>query len=56
MITILQQIINTIFDHGSVTDILKVGLLTPVFKNTGNIAVVINYRGITILPVINKII
>ena len=28
----------------------------PVFKNKGNIAEVINYRGITVLPVINKII
>ena len=54
MITILLQIVNAIFDHGSVPDILKVGLLTPVFKNKGNI--VINYRGITVLPVINKII
>jgi hypothetical protein len=56
MITIILQIVNTIFDHGSVPDILKVGLLTPVFKNKGNIAEVINYRGITVLPVINKII
>jgi hypothetical protein len=56
MITILLQIVNAIFDHGSVPDILKVGLLTPVFKNKWNIAEVINYRGITVLPVINKII
>ena len=56
MITILLQIVNTIFDHGSVSDILKVGLLTQGFKNKGNIAVVINYKGITVLPVINKII
>ena len=56
MIIILLQIINTIFNHGSVPDILKVGLLTPVFKNKGNKTEVINYRGITVLPVINKII
>jgi hypothetical protein len=56
MIIILLQIVNTIFDHGSVPDILKVGLLTPIFKNKGNIAEVINYRGIIVLPVINKII
>jgi hypothetical protein len=30
MITILLQIVNTIFNHGSVPDILKVGLLTPI--------------------------
>jgi hypothetical protein len=45
LITILLQIVNAIFDHGSVPDILKVGLLIPVFKNKGNIAEVINYRG-----------
>ena len=56
MITILLQIVNAIFDHGSVPDILKVSLLTPVLKNKGNIAEVINNRGITVLPVINKII
>jgi hypothetical protein len=35
---------------------LKVGLLTPVFKNKGDKNCDTNYRGITVLPVINKII
>jgi hypothetical protein len=54
MITILLQIVNTIFDHGSIPDILKVGLLTSVFKNKGNIAEVINYRGIIIETIIKN--
>jgi hypothetical protein len=49
MITIILQIVNTIFDHGSVPDILKVGLLTPVFKNKGNIAEVIYIESILYL-------
>jgi hypothetical protein len=48
--------INIIFHHGSVPDMLKVELLTPVFKNKGNKNCATNYRGITVLPVINKII
>ena len=56
MIIILLPIINTIFDHGSVPDILKAGLLRPIFKDKGNIAEGINYRGIIVLPVINNII
>jgi hypothetical protein len=31
------------------------GLLTPVFKNKGTRQQAINYRGITVLPVIGKI-
>lgn len=35
---------------------LKTGLLTPIFKNKGEKNQASNYRGITVLPVINKII
>ena len=52
----LLKMINIIFHHGNAPDILKVGLLTPVFKNKGDKNCAINYRGITVLPVINKII
>jgi len=34
---------------------LKLGLLTPIFKNKGVRQQAINYRGITVLPVISKI-
>lgn len=49
----LLKIINTIFHHGSVPDMLKVGLLTPVFKNKGDKSCARNYRGITVLHVNN---
>jgi hypothetical protein len=32
------------------------GLLTPIFKNKGTRQQAINYRGITVLPVIGKIV
>jgi hypothetical protein len=41
---------------GIVSEILKLGLLTPVFKNKGSNKCAVNYRGITVTPVIQKII
>ncbi|CAC5372934.1 unnamed protein product [Mytilus coruscus] len=35
---------------------LKEGLLTSVFKNKGEKNIATNYRGITVLPVLNKVI
>ena len=35
---------------------LKVGLLTPIFKNKGLKSQATNYRGIAVLPVISKIV
>ena len=43
-----------IFKLGSISESLKMGLLTPVFKNKGRRQQAINYRGITVLPVIGK--
>jgi adenine-specific DNA methylase len=48
--------INQIFKTGEVPNMLKRGLLTPIFKNKGSKKVSTYYRGITILPVMNKII
>ena len=45
-----------IFKLGSISESLKMGLLTPVFKNKGRRQQAINYRGITVLPVIGKIV
>lgn len=53
---LLRSIINDILQHGTVPETLKKGLLTPVFKNKGNRQQATNYRGITVLPVISKII
>ncbi|XP_063427548.1 uncharacterized protein LOC134711049 [Mytilus trossulus] len=53
---LLLRLINLVFKHGYVPDILKKGLLAPVFKNKGDRCHAANYRGITVLPVVNKII
>lgn len=56
LIPLLSSIFNQIFTTGSIPDVLKVGLLTPVFKKKGSKNDVGNYRGITVLPVLNKIV
>ena len=53
---LLLNTINLMFKKGLVPDLLKAGLLSPVFKNKGNKNVSNNYRGITVLPVVNKIV
>ena len=52
----LTEIINTVFRFGRVTETLTIGTLTPVFKNKGSSTEAKNYRGITVLPTITKII
>ena len=54
-INMLLSIINCIFESGTVPDCLKTGLLTPIFKNKGEKNQSKNYRGITVLPVIGKV-
>ena len=49
-------IINSVFRFGRVTEALSIGTLTPVFKNKGLSTDAKNYRGITILQTITKII
>ncbi|CAC5374708.1 unnamed protein product [Mytilus coruscus] len=53
---LLVPLVQCIFKHGSISEKLMMGLLTPVFKNKGTRQQAINYRGITVLPVIGKII
>jgi hypothetical protein len=52
----LLLITNEIFRQGRIPETLKAGLLTPIFKNKGLKTQVTNYRGITVLPVISKIV
>ena len=52
----LLLITNEVFRQGRVPETLKAGLLTPIFKNKGLKTQATNYRGITVLPVINKIV
>jgi len=54
---LLTLLVGSIFEHGSIPKSLKSGLLTPIFyKNKGVRQQAINYRGITVLPVISKIV
>ena len=53
---LLLLITNEIFRQGRVPEILKAGLFTPIFKNKGLKTQVTNNRGITVLPVISKIV
>ena len=52
----LLVITNEIFRQGKVPETLKAGLLAPIFKNKGLKSQATNYRGITVLPVISKIV
>ena len=52
----LIYIYNSIFQMGVVPDLIKTGLLTPVYKNKGSRNKSTSYRCITVLPVLNKII
>ena len=51
----LLRVVNTIFEAGVISHCLKTGLLTPIFKNKGERNNSKNYRRITVLPVIGKI-
>ena len=56
MENLLLVITNEIFGQGKVPETLRVGLLTPIFKIKGLKSQASNYRGITVLPMISKII
>lgn len=51
-----HSVIQTIFESGIVPDMIKEGHISPIFKNKGSILDIKNYRGITVLPVFEKII
>jgi len=56
LLYIMHKIIVAISREGHIPDLLKTGLLTPVFKNKGSNLDVANYRGITVTPVVGNII
>ena len=49
-------LINNIFKTGEIPDSLKIGLLSPIYKNKGSKNDATNYHGRTVLPVLSKII
>lgn len=53
---VIHKIIDKLFELGTISDILKTGLLFPVYKNKGDQRDAKFYRGITITPVLSKII
>ena len=53
---LLILFINIIFECGEIPEILKMGLLSPVYTKGTKQQQASNYRGITVLPVISKII
>ena len=55
LLTLLAEIFNAILYMECIPDILKLGTITPVFKKKGNKNDCKNYRGITVLPVIGKL-
>ena len=52
---LLAEVYNIIFRLHSVPDVLKLGTVTPVFKKKGSKLESKNYRGITVLPVLAKL-
>jgi hypothetical protein len=51
----LPNIYNTMLNNGEVPNVIKKGLLSPVIKKKGSKKLANYYRGITVLPVLNKI-
>lgn len=56
MVGMLTLLVNGIFHLGKLTAALKIGALTPVLKKKGSSSEAKNYRGITILPIVTKVI
>jgi hypothetical protein len=50
----LQEVLNKTFQLHHIPDILKIGILFPVFKNKGDFKNAKNYRGITVTPYIRR--
>ena len=48
------DLINSLYRRGSLTECMKTGVLTPIFKKKGLHTDAKNHRGITILPTVTK--
>ena len=55
LLSIVYNILQAMIRLGKVPDCLKTGLISPVFKNKGSNKESKNYRGITVTPVLSKI-
>ena len=55
IIDILCLLLNKLFETGQITETMKIGLVTPVFKKKGSNTDSKNYRGITVIPIFTKV-
>ena len=55
LLQVRTDIVNELYCFGELTESLKTGILTPVYKKKGASTDAKNYRGITILPTLTKI-
>ena len=55
LIPVLTALLNCIFHVGDLPYLLKLGLLTPIFKKKGSNTDAKNYRGITVLPILSQL-
>ena len=53
---LLHRIINFIFENRLIPEFIKIGLLSPIFKNKGDKHQAKHYRGIVVLPIFIKLI
>jgi hypothetical protein len=51
----MLDLINNIISQYSIPELIKVGLLSPIYKNKGDKNDSKNHRGIVVLPILCKI-
>jgi hypothetical protein len=56
LVKYIQEVLNKTFQLHHIPDILKIGILFPVFKNKGDCKNAKNYRGITATPTLSQVI
>jgi hypothetical protein len=56
LVAYIQEVLNETFQLHHIPDILKIGILFPVFKNKGDCKNAKTYTGITVTPTLSKII
>jgi hypothetical protein len=56
LVAYIQRVLNKTFQLHHIPDILKIGILCPVFNDKVDCKNAINYRGITAKPTLSKII
>lgn len=55
VVPVLTKLLNKMLHFGIVPDSLKLGVLTPVYKRKGSNLEAKNYRGITVTPILSKV-